>query len=211
MKEKRKTYKLNVKKIRVRIRFLDRLLGSVPSDKETYIIMVASKADPEGPSVVDELETLPKAEEEKPRKTYFHKDEQGRPLMYNYVIKGFLKTAFKALQLNGVFKKIPAYRHKLDLLVFVEPRRIVLADKIDGDYSRGLRANTMMGPRVTFITSEYIEAGHEIEFEIHLLKNKEITADMLRTCFEEYGPYHGLGQWRSGGWGTFEVLEWREM
>jgi len=202
---------MKVKRIKVKIRFLDRLLGSVPSDKETYINMIASKADPEGPSVVDELETLPKEEEEKPRKTYFHKDEQGRPLIYNYVIKGFLKTAFEALQLNGAWKKVPAYRHKLDLLVFVEPRRIILGDQVDGDYPRGLRARTMMGPRVTFITSEYIEAGHEVEFEIHLLENKEIKADMLRTCFEEFGPYHGLGQWRSGGWGRFELVEWKEM
>jgi len=186
-----------------RLRFIEKVLGSVPPDLETFKNTMLAKGGTE-----DELTTLPQAEgEEAKRKTVFHRLD-GRPMLYDYVVKGFLKSAFAFMQENGQVNKIPAYKSRIDNFVFISPRHIFFKGKknVDGELSRGLRAMVAQGPRITFVTSEYISEGAEIEFRVDVYKNKYITMDMVEKAFE-YGRLHGLGRWNSGGWGRFEVVK----
>ncbi len=67
---------------------------------------------------------------------------------------------------------------------------------------RSLRAMTMQGPRVTLVRSDYIGVGTELVMQIRILKNKEVTGDIIREILE-YGQFRGLGQFRNGGYGQF--------
>jgi len=197
----------NVEELKVRYIFTEPLLGTV-SKKEIFAEQVLSEA---GVDVEDELETLP--EEGERGWTGFHKDEEGL-LIYNYVIKGHIKSALAFLQENGVIPKIPAYKNRVDKFIFVEPRRIhihgedgEIKTEPDGVLERPLRAMTRQGPRVSIARSDYVNPGSWIEFTISIYKNKNITPEIIRMCFD-YGRLHGLGQWASGGYGRFK---WEEV
>ena len=103
-------------------------------------------------------------------------------------------------------EKLRGIRGKIDKYVFISPRRIYLGKREpDGYVERPLRAMTMQGPRVSLARSDYVKEGLEIEFEIELIKNKEITWDIIEMLLS-YGKYCGLGQFRNGSYGRFEVL-----
>ena len=191
-------------RLNIKIRLIEPLLGTVPKDPEVYKRFIATKA-PDPTTGEKETETVEEIEEG--GWTGFHRDENGL-FIYNYMIKGFLKSACEVCMATGIIKKIPAYKKWIDLLVFVEPRRISLGkDKPDGNLERPLRAMTAMGPRVTVCRSDYINAGTEIDFTIRILKNPKISQETVKQILE-YGRYVGLGQWRgSGGYGKFEVVE----
>ena len=191
-------------RLNIKIRLIEPLLGTVPKDPEVYKRFIASKA-PDSATGEQETETVEEIEEG--GWTGFHRDEKGL-FIYNYMIKGFLKSACEVCMATGIIKKIPAYKKWFDLLVFVEPRRISLGkDKPDGNLERPLRAMTAMGPRVTVCRSDYVNAGTEIDFTIRILKNPKISQKTIKQILE-YGRYVGLGQWRgSGGYGKFEVVE----
>ena len=72
---------------------------------------------------------------------------------------------------------------------------------------------TMQGPRVILAYSERIHAGAEIEFtlKIYLLKRDDaLDIDLIRSLFE-YGNDMGIGQYRNGGFGQFEVVEFTKI
>ncbi|MBN2420093.1 MAG: hypothetical protein JXL81_11965, partial [Deltaproteobacteria bacterium] len=62
------------------------------------------------------------------------------------------------------------------------------------------------GPRVSLARSDYIKQGKVIEFEIGLMPHKEINWSIIDTLLE-YGQLMGLGQFRNGGYGRFEVVK----
>lgn len=182
-----------------RIRLCTPMLGTVAKDPEVYRTFIESKK-PKGVEE-DESATVDKTEEK--GWTGFHKDDQGL-FIYDYMIKGFLKHAGNVLKKQV---KVKALRSKIDDQLFVFPRRIYLGTEVPyGVIERPLRAMTMQGPRVTLARSDYIQEGVEIEFTLKWLDGGEITEELIDTLFD-YGKLAGLGQFRNGGYGRFEVVQ----
>lgn len=187
-----------------RFTLLEPLLGTIPKNRELFTKYVLSKhPDPVDLDAVEEEET--QAEQETRTapdgsgETGFHTDPDGVYIM-DYHIKGFLKEA------GNVLKKkvgIPALRSKIDNYVFIRPRYIWLAEAPAGRLERPLRAQTMQGPRVTLVSSDYVEAGTSFEVVIGLVDGEpKLTWEVIETLLD-YGRLKGLGQWRNGGYGRF--------
>jgi hypothetical protein len=184
--------------MKVKIKLTTEMLGTVTKDPEVYKTYIESKK----PETVTEDEYLTVEKIEEKGWTGFHQDEGGM-FIYEYMIKGFLKAAGNVLK---DIIKIKALRSKIDDYVFIKPRKIYLGQlKADGVVERPLRAMTMMGPRVTLARSDYINAGKEIEFEIVLIPHKEIKEETILTLLK-HGELMGLGQFRNGGYGRFEIV-----
>lgn len=181
-----------------KIKLLTEMLGTVTKDPEVYKTYIESKK----PESVTEEEYLTVGKIEEKGWTGFHSDDQGL-FIYDYMIKGFLKNSGNVQKET---MKVKALRSKLDDICFVFPRRIRIGNgKPDGVIERPLRAMTMQGPRVTLARSDYVNAGNELSFEIGLMPHKEITWSLIDSLME-YGLVMGLGQFRNGGYGRFEVL-----
>jgi hypothetical protein len=184
---------------KVTLTFIEPILGSTP-EHDAYKTYVAQQAIDNGKYVSDEMQTLV----DQPRgHTNFHR-EGNKPVLYDYVLKGYLKEACTALRrIDGTLsKKMTAHKTKIDSLVMVYPRRIALQlRKPTYDFSRPLRADTAQGPRVTLVSSTTAAEGTVMEFTVSVLGGA-IDEALLREWFE-YGQYSGLGQWRSAGWGRF--------
>lgn len=185
---------------------IEDMLGTVPKDPKVYGSYIRTKTDraipPEGTEdAAPEGFTDEQVDENLEDKgwTGFYIDEQGRPLLLDYQVKGFLKESGNTIKdvLN-----LKALRSHIDNEVFVYPRKTVLGDKVDGDLERPLRAMTMQGPRVTVVRSDFIKAGTKVKLEFRVLKGSRITEDVLRSILD-YGEAKGLGQWRNGSFGRF--------
>ncbi len=74
-----------------------------------------------------------------------------------------------------------------------------------GNIERPLRAITAQGPRITVVRSDLIPAGRELSFQIHVRRGKGISRALLEEILSD-AEYQGLGQWRSGGYGRFELV-----
>lgn len=198
---------MKIDEMRVRIKFTQPILGSMPADEELYTKFIASKA-PADWLVDEETKNIPEVDYDK-GVTVFPQDKEGI-FLYNYHIKGFFKNAGNVLKEQ---LKIKNLRNKLDDYLFIKERKIYLIrnGKIikeeDGVLERPLRAMTMQGERVALASSEVINPPAEAEFTIQLLKHKEITLDTIRELLD-YGKFQGIGQWRNGGFGQFE---WEEI
>jgi hypothetical protein len=185
--------------MKVTIRLITPMLGTVPKDKEVYSTYIESKRPETGADI--EAKTIQETEEK--GWTGFHSDENGL-FVYDYFVKGFIRYAGNVLKDE---LKIKALKSKLTDFLFVQPRRIYLGKtKPDGVLERPLRAQTMQGPRVTLARSDYVDEGTEIKFDILLLNHKEITVEKISMILD-YGKLQGLGQFRNGGYGRFEVVE----
>ena len=198
-------FELRQERIPLTITLTEPLLGTVPKDEELYGTYIASKA----PTIElgeEELETVETIEER--GWTGFHKDKNGL-FIYDYMVKGQIKAACEVLQANEAIKKVPAYKKWLDLLLFVEPRRLYFGtEQPDGCLERPLRIMTPKGPRTSLTRSDFMEAGRSVNCELILLHNiKNITMDTIQKCLY-FGRWVGLGQWRgSGGYGRFVFEE----
>lgn len=189
-------------KMKIRVTLLEDMLGTAPNNKEIYKDFIASKA-PDAKSVEDEIESVGVEEYTEKGMTVFHRNAEDKPIIYDYLIKGFFKNAASALrEVPGTeSSKIKAYKKKIDNLVFVGPRMIDI--NMVGPLSiceRPLRAQTAQGERVALSSSESIPAGSTMEIEIETL-----TKDMMKLVCEwlDYGKYNGLGQWHNSGKGRF--------
>ena len=192
---------------KVRLTFTEEVLGTASANPEIHAEYIASKA-PDAPSREEEVEALGVDEVIEKQKTIFPKDENGNPFLWDYQIKGFFKSAAQAGSYIGGDKKLPAYKKKIDLLVFVNERRIPMVmpegGKI-GSCQRPLRAQTMQGERVALADSETVPAGTTIEFTIKVLEDKLMSyvEDWLN-----YGSLNGIGCWRNSSKGRFT---WEEI
>ncbi len=222
-------------KFTVTIRLLEPILGTVPTDSANYEQFIKPKAN--GLMSEEEIKVLPqyhdaadmrrraKADEirakrrededdeddeddEKPIKpqTSFFRDSQG-PFLMNYQLLGHLKEQGNLLkdQLN-----IKALRHKVELFCYVYPRRIYFGVEVAGELTRPLRAETRMGPRVTLATSDVIDRGAVMRFQVHVLRNKVMDGDTVRELLD-FGQRRGLGQWRGAGFGVYELIEFEPI
>ncbi len=195
------------------IRFTEPLLGTVPKDPEVYKRYIETKKPKE--TLEDESLSVEKMEER--GWTGFHLDEEGL-FIYDYMIRGFLKTAGevlgpglkgKKLSRKGLVEteKLFAIKSKIDKFVFVFPRKLYLGKKEpDGFIERPLRAMTPLGPRVTLVRSDFINPGATLGFRISIIKNLEINMDLVAKLLS-YGQFSGLGQFRNGSYGRFEVVK----
>jgi len=183
----------------VTLKFIEPLLGTIPLNKELYEEWVQTQAaDGEAD---DELETVEEMTEK--GTTGFHRLEDGTPVLYDYVIKGFFKDAC------GMLRRVPkshsskekAYKKVVDGLIFVKPRRIpILKNGEIGILERPLRAKTAQGERIALSRSESMPVGSSITFQLHVMDG--IREELLREWLD-YGALRGLGQWRNGGYGSF--------
>lgn len=185
----------------MQLTFVTDILGTVPMNKQIYEDYIADKlgAPPEAAGEVDTVLEMEKG------KTGFHRLPSGTPMLYDYVIKGFLKDACGMLNRveDSESKKIKAYKKVIDGLIFIDPRMIPIEvnGKL-GELQRPLRAQTAQGERVALAVSETIPAGSGINFTLDVLDNKSVPESLIREWFD-YGRYRGLGQWRNGSWGRF--------
>lgn len=205
----------------IRITLIEEMLGTSASDPEIYKKYIASKA-PDASGIEDEIARLGVDGVVENAMTIFQK-EDGNPIIWPYQIKGFFKSAQKAM--NDTVDKggrkeskvyLPSYKGKIDQLVFVKakgamvgehaPIRIQMPEGAEmGFCERPLRAETPQGPRVALALSETVPIGSVMEFDVVCLHEgiHERIPEWL-----DYGKYNGLGQWRNSGRGSYV---WEEL
>lgn len=185
----------------ITLTFTTEMLGTAPPAEVFKRWIADQRPDVDEEALQEEGETLPETNQVG---TAFHRNDQGQPLIYDYMLKGFFKEACGALRrVQGTQSaKLTAYRKVIDGLLFVEPRQIVLDTKGQamGSLERPLRASGPMGDRIALAISESAPTGTTLEFRVMVLG--VITPELL-TEWLDYGRLSGLGQWRSGGYGRF--------
>lgn len=197
---------------KVEITFVQPILGTSNADPNIHERYIASKA-PDAPSIKEEVEALGAEAVEERGTTVFPRNKDGQPFLWDYQAKGFFKDACKAMRDadGSVSANIPAYKTKIDTLVFVKPRNIALVMPEGGEVKvmqRPLRAETAQGPRVALASSEMLPAGTRCEFLVTTLAESvgtRKTAKLKDALVEwlAYGQLRGIGQWRNAGWGSF--------
>lgn len=190
-----------MKEIKVKVTFNDEVLGTASADPEIHREFVASKA-PDAPSMEEEVAALGvDAMVERGMTVFPRKD--GRPILYDYQIRGFFKDACSALRkVKGTESfKVKAYKKVIDGLVFVTPREIPLEFEGEvGSCQRPLRAQTAAGERVALANSETVPEGTTAEFTVMIIDDalEDLVVEWL-----DYGVLKGIGQWRNSGKGRF--------
>lgn len=196
-----------MKKMHVKVTTTESMLGSAPNNKELMESYIASKA-PDAMSMAEEIEAVGAEEVLEKAMTVFPRHE-GKPILYDYQIKGFFKDSCGALRKVKEKKssKIKAYKKEIDGLIFVSPRHIEIRFEGEmGNCQRPLRASTPLGERIALANSEEIPAGAILEFDVTCLMDEHVE---LVKEWLDYGQLRGLGQWRNSGKGRFvcEVAE----
>lgn len=189
-------------KYKVKLTFTEPILGTVPKDPDVYAAHIATRAALDDKQLAEELATVEKMEEK--GWTGFHQID-GAPFLYDYVIKGFFKDACGMLRRATGTKssKLSAYKRVIDGLVFVKDRRIPLNlnGGTMGVLERPLRAQTAQGERVCLARSDTCPVGTTAEFTLVVVGS--VKQSLIEEWFD-YGQLRGLGQWRNGGYGSFE-------
>lgn len=201
-----------MKKLHVRLTFTEPVLGTWPSNQNIAREFIASKS-PDAASIEDEVAALGADAVADKGMTVFPRDAEGRPVLYDYQVKGFFKDSCGMLaRIGGKTEtgkkravnesgKISAYKKVIDGLVFVSPRMIPI--EVNGavwDCQRPLRAQTAQGERVSLANSEEIPAGSRCEFDVLCMDDSHEAA--VREWMD-YGALRGIGQWRNSGKGRF--------
>ncbi len=194
--------------LRVKVTFIEEVLGMMPANKNIYTDFIASKA-PDAMTREEEVEVFGANEIELQEMTVFPRDAEGRPYFYDYQIKGMFKDVCGMLRRvpGSKSSKIKAYKKEIDGLIFVTDREnpIIFNGEITTN-QRPLRASTPQGERIALASSESIPAGATMEFEIAML-NADAHKDLIIEWLD-YGKLRGLGQWRNSGTGrfTYEII-----
>lgn len=195
------------KEIKVRITFIEEVLGTSSNNPEIHREYIASKA-PNAAKISEEVEAIGVEDVVEKGMTVFPRTNDGKPFFWDYQIRGFFKDACSSLKkvTGSESSKIKAYKKEIDGLIFVEPRVIPfnLSGEI-GECQRPLRASTAQGERIALSHSETVPAGSTVEFTILLLNASHEKA--VREWLD-YGRLRGIGQWRNSGKGKFT---WEEI
>ena len=197
--------------MKIKITLTEELLGTASGNPDIHLEFIASKA-PNATGIEEEVAALGEAAVMEKCMTVFPK-ENGKPFLWDYQIKGFIKEAVGILieladkEIRVGKTKLSKYTHKriVDNFIFVHPRKIFINGEMGETCTRPLRADTMKGERVSLASSETIKAGASIEVEIKTLVP---SLDELVTKCLDYGANKGLGQWRNSGKGRFS---WEEI
>lgn len=203
--------------MKVRLTFLEDILGTANADPEIHAEYIASKAS-DAPSKQEEIDAIGVDESIQKAMTVFPRDEEGQPIFWDYQIKGFFKDTCKMLSKvsDTESAKVTTYKQIIDGLIFIKERKIPIHCSGEiGTCQRPLRAQTMQGERIALANSESIPAGSWVEFTIMSLTEKNTSKTkgtyQFRELFTEwldYGRLRGVGQWRNSGKGRFE---WEEI
>lgn len=209
-----------MKKIHIKIRFTDPVLGMAPSNENIYEDFILAKQPDLDFDRADELEAIRDLDGGANGMTVFPRDEEGNPCFWDYQIRGFFKDSCGLLgyvkgadetgkrskqKTNTLSGKLTAYKKVIDGNIFVTPRMIrIHTDKPIGTCQRPLRAMTAKGERNSLACSEEIAAGAWMEFDVILLNDLDVP---LLEEWMSYGALHGMGQWRNSGKGRFHVDE----
>lgn len=217
------------------IRLDNDLLGTVPKNEKIYADFIRKKAEElmlkdgskDIPLASGEDATLTNVEAklddeqeaagtlEERGWTGFHTDkETGRPMLYDYHFKGFLKEAASVIKQwpqkgdsSAVVKQLAS---KVSKFLFVRPRKILLPQIAPEPLERPLRAQTAQGPRVTLVRSDVIKAGAQFDIRLVALSGGGFTKALIEALIS-YGKFQGLGQWRSGGYGRMSAVSVVEL
>lgn len=204
----------NMSKQKVRIVFVDDVLGTCSGDPELHDSYIASKA-PDAPSREEEVAALGVGDAIEKGMTIFQRDDKGNPIVYDYWVRGYIKAALKNIKKGwpkSECAKVKANKQTVDNQIFVNPRKIrVNMSGPLGDCQRPLRAETAQGPRVAIAHSESLPECSYIEFTLVLSPELYKGADkdeVMREVFD-YGCLNGMGQWHNSGKGRFyyEMLD----
>ena len=194
--------------LKVRITFIEEVLGTASANPEIHEEFIASKA-PDAKSTEEEVAAIGVEEYVEKSMTVFPRNSEGRPIIYDYQVRGNFKESCGFLRKvkGSLSSKIKAYKKEIDGLVFVTPRMIPIEFEGEiGNCQRPLRGQTAQGERIALANSETIPAGATAEFTVHCLVDEDIA---LVKEWLDYGRWHGLGQWRNSGKGayTYEIIE----
>ncbi len=214
--------------LKVKITLIEPMLGTTAGNSDIVRDFIASKVkDSKDPDIdkeariAEEVEAIEKTLEERKNEELenamtIYPLEEGKPFIWDYQVKGFLKAAVLALCVDsGAYTKAQqktlvltkwTYKRTVDNLWFPFPRRIIL--DMPGPLTviqRPLRAETMRGERICLAISEAAPAGTTFECEIKYLN--PVHSDIIRACLD-YGELKGLLQWRNAGYGRFL---WEEL
>ena len=199
-----------MKELNIRITFTEKVLGSASNNKEIHSDYIASNA-PDAKSKQEEIDAIGVDEFREKQMTVFPRDDDGKPIFWDYQIKGFMKDSCSALQrckgeeFSKESCKLKAYKKIIDGCIFVEPRKIPIKMNGEiGNLQRPLRGQTAQGERIALADSETIPAGSSIEIKIICLSDayEAVVREWL-----DYGRYKGIGQWRNAGFGRFTYEE----
>lgn len=206
---RKRSEKMKVRKFKAV--FTEGLLATKPSDEKIHETYVAAKKRDgvESDEMDAESKALAEIEDLEKGATIFHRTDDGKPMVWNYQVKGFLKDAIKALRRDpeSACAKLKNFKGVIDGSVFIEPRKIVLNLPEGGEIGtcqRPLRAQTMQGERVALAQSEEAPAGTTIEFKVMTLA-PGLDA-VIDECFQ-YAKLRFMGAWRNSGKGTANVEE----
>lgn len=193
---------MEVKKLKLKVTFTEKLLGSQPGNNTVAADFMRKKAIELGVAVEDlDQETLPEMMDK--GTTGFFRDESGKPMLMNYQVMGLIKES--AAWLNGI-DGVKQLESKIRSTVRVMTRRIPLNGELGEPLERPLRGMTPQGQRVSLARSEVMKPGAWFECEIHLITLPKFapTVELFRNIME-YGLYLGFGQWRNSHlYGQFE-------
>lgn len=206
-----------MKELKVQLTFTEEVLGTAPNKPDIYREFIASKS-PDAATIEEEVASLGVDDVVEGNKTVFMRNADGKPILFDYQIKGFFKDACSMLsRLGGKSEtgkkkpvnescKLTAYKKVIDGLIFVEPRQIPINCSGEiGSCQRPLRAQTAQGERVALANSETAPAGSTIDITIKCLSDDHEAA--VREWLD-YGQLRGIGQWRNSGCGRFG---WKEI
>ena len=208
-----------MKNMHIMIKFVEPALGTCNSNKDIHAEYIASKA-PDARSREEEIAALGVDAVEEKDRTIFAKDDEGRPILWNYQIKGFFKEACASLQRiktekcasASARKELRAYKKVLDCLIEPHDGRcgrqipLILPEGTEITIlQRPLRAQTAQGERIALASSEMITAGTTAEFYV---KTPDDYVPAVREWLA-FGRMHGMSQWRNAGYGrfVFKVLD----
>lgn len=189
--------------MRVKVTFVDELLGTAPNNKEIYTDYIASKA-PDATNLEDEVAAVGTEAVIEKGMTVFPRTEDGVPFLYDYQWRGYFKETCSFLRkVKGTAsEKIKAFKKQIDGLIFIKERETILNTngKELGVCQRPLRASTPQGERVSISCSETCPEGTTCEFTVICMVDSDTA--LIREWLD-YGALHGTGQWRNSGKGRF--------
>jgi len=195
-----------MKELKVRLTFTEDVLGTASSNPDLHGEYIASKA-PDAKKIEEEVAAVGVDEVVGKQMTIFPRNAEGKPILWDYQVKGFFKDSCSALRkvTNSASGKIKAFKKEIDGLIFIKEREIPFVFEGEmGECQRPLRASTAQGERVALAHSETIPAGAVVEFTVLMLADSHEKA--VREWLD-YGALRGLGQWRNSGKGRFK---WEE-
>lgn len=185
----------------IKLTFIEPVLGTWPSNENVARDFIASKA-PDASTIEDEVKAVGADVVADKAMTVFPRVD-GKPVFYDYQIKGFFKDACGVLSRAKYTKSsgLKAYKKVIDGMIFPFPRAIPINVNGEiGECQRPLRAQTAQGERVSLANSEEIPAGSSIQFGVVLADSAH---EALLKEWLDNGFYRGLGQWRNSGKGRY--------